>query len=362
MLRGESESNDGGTKPRQQLFIILDDWEEGYTVRKVDLDTDQLILGCCKEREAASCLPPPLVRLGARLESPIYFSDAIGSKILATHPKEEGSPDRGVICFDVHDKGLNCIPRHTHQLRPIYFPIGNRLFALGEFSMELLDLQPLVSGSQMDDMSWCKLPDAPFDSMFVFSHAILPDKQTIFVSVGITTNGTYSFHMAEDGSFKWESHGEWILPFDGRGYFDPELDTWVGLAIYKEEPGRICSCKLASAASKQRPEVKYSQEYLFSEDPAETHVGATLVYMGHNSKYCLVEGIEVPIKDEGLDNFEQENGDLHVRYMFRLTTFSLKLDKNGDLMIGESRWVRYYKVSSREVNRLFFLWPQAFWL
>ncbi|OEL24583.1 hypothetical protein BAE44_0014398 [Dichanthelium oligosanthes] len=74
--------------------------------------------------------------------------------------------------------------------------------------------------------------------------------------------------------------GEWILPFHGHGYFDRKLNTWIGLSLYGEEPGHICSCDLASAATSQRrPDVKYTKDDLFTKDPDERHAGATLVYM-----------------------------------------------------------------------------------
>lgn len=354
------------SNPRQHLYVILDDWESGFSIRKFDLDTDdQLIPRRLKSREAGTCLPPPFISFRAQRKFPTYFSGAFGSKILAMHPKEENSPDRGGFCFDVHEQSLNCIRRHTDQLRPVYFPIGNKLFALGYLSLELLDLQSLVSPSSQLDGGWCKLDDStPVDSMFVVSGAVLPDRHTIFVSVdGMTGAATYSLTIPEDGSYKWKHHGEWMLPFDGCGYLDQELNTWVGLALYGEEPGRICSCELPSVNSEGRPDVKYSQEYLFTEDPAEKHVGSTLVYMGHQSKFCLVECVKVGNKDDDCpSNFGQEYVVYeHVDMFLRLTTFSLKLE-NGVLTTGNSQLVQYYKVPNKEVNELFFLSPQAFWL
>ena len=38
----------------------------------------------------------------------------------------------------------------------------------------------------------------------------------------------------------------------------------------------------------QCPARKLSTKKLFSDDPTERHVGATLVYMGGRSKFCLV--------------------------------------------------------------------------
>ncbi|VAH29100.1 unnamed protein product [Triticum turgidum subsp. durum] len=132
--------------------------------------------------------------------------------------------------------------------------------------------------------------------------------------------------------------------------FDLMLGTWVGLALYKEKPGHICSCSLASVTSKVRPAVKYTEECLFTVDPAETSIGATLLHMGRSSDYCLVECIEVGNKDKAPCMF------------LRLTMFSLKCSKSGDLTLGESRRVRYFKLPKKEISESLFLRPQAFWL
>ncbi|KAF7078295.1 hypothetical protein CFC21_082756 [Triticum aestivum] len=193
----------------------------------------------------------------------------------------------------------------------------------------------------------------------------------------------------------------WQLPFTGRGYFDPELDAWVGLSAQLDTIGHICSCDVVSTNSgtshQQCPAMKVGKENLFSEFPDERHIGATLVYTGGESKLCLLEVIymqadsaDKPTEsdeknedfDDGLNNTysnettvgeaadsdemneysadEVDEEQDHKRFL-RLTTFSLRYDRNGDLRTGNSRRVRYYSLP-QEVNDSMLEYPVAFWM
>lgn len=46
------------------------------------------------------------------------------------------------------------------------------------------------------------------------------------------------------------------------------------------------------------PAWKLSKEKLFCEDPAEEHIGATLVYMGSRNKFCLVQCLSADDRDK----------------------------------------------------------------
>ncbi|KAK8444146.1 hypothetical protein SEVIR_9G091650v4 [Setaria viridis] len=141
--------------------------------------------------------------------------------------------------------------------------------------------------------------------------------------------------------------------------------------------------------------MKLSKEKLFSKVPGEKHIGATLVYMGVESKFCLLECItnqadladELPGSDEtngepsdeadelaycddlnedsdGEVNEDYEVNEEQDRYRFlRLTTFSLMYDKNGDLTTGSdySCWLGYCSMP-QEVTQSMLEHPVAFWM
>ncbi|CAL4925031.1 unnamed protein product [Urochloa decumbens] len=342
MSSGMDEEEAMMSMQQRHLYLILDDWKHGYSYRKIDLSSHAsgLIPDEGIARGAATCLPAPFFRLKAKHGQPFYFT-ASGSKIWGMHPKEEGSSyDNGAACFDVHAETFAFVPRYTDQMRPIYFHIGDKLFALGCLSLQSLDIDEKKHPTGVAS-SWSNPLDVPVDSIHAISHVVFPDGRTIFVSVGFVP-------------------GEWVLPFHGRGYFDGKLNTWIGLSLYREKPGHICSCDLASSspASQHSPDVKYTKDSLFTMDPDDKHLGATLVYLGRQgSKFCLVECITTNDGYERRCNFGEANTD---DYKLRLTTFYLEYNSNGDRMIGH-RWVRYYKMP-KHVSRLACHYPAAFWM
>ena len=93
-----------------------------------------------------------------------------------------------------------------------------------------------------------------------------------------------------------------VPPSTGRAHFYGELDAWVtGLAFpgsrtasATSAPATWCAPANPDADCKgQCPTRKLSKEKLFSDDPIERHVGATLVYMGGRRKFCLVQCVSV---------------------------------------------------------------------
>ncbi|EMS49197.1 hypothetical protein TRIUR3_19761 [Triticum urartu] len=94
------------------------------------------------------------------------------------------------------------------------------------------------------------------------------------------------------------------LPFSGRGHFDRHLDAFVGLFKDPDTLGQVYSCCLSSSSTGHGLEWKLGKEKLFSQDPAERHVGATLVYMGR-SKFCLVQCVSIEGESDGQELKEE---------------------------------------------------------
>ncbi|KAM3373586.1 hypothetical protein ACQJBY_020185 [Aegilops geniculata] len=61
---------------------------------------------------------------------------------------------------------------------------------------------------------------------FVYGHALVGD--TICFSIcGSEGDGTYCFHMA---TREWSKDGDWVMPFDGKADYVPELGLWFGVS------------------------------------------------------------------------------------------------------------------------------------
>ncbi|TVU45091.1 hypothetical protein EJB05_04562, partial [Eragrostis curvula] len=395
MAKRRSDERDGERTPKrrqQHLYLVFDDWSQGYSIRKLDLcDTNPSSDSGYDDDEASETphavagvaadprLPSTVFRMPAERGLPQYFASAFGTMILAMQPGERAA---GLFpVFDVRARGSIWGPQlHPDPPNPVYFTVGgDRLFALaaGSFQYQLYPPPLEHAGGQNCVWQWYQLPKPPFKRKHVVSHALHPDGRTIFVSTerrGAAATFAFDTEAAAAG-FEWKRHGEWALPFDGPAHFDAALDAFVGLSKDPDALGHLCSCDAAPAPAATSSDGgdddgqravrarKLSKEKFFSEDPAETHVGARLLHIGR-SKFCLVQCVSTEdgrVDDE--DQLEEEEEDVPRprRHLFRLTTFSLKYDKNGDVTTGTSRRVQYCRVPKASTESLLKN-PLAFWM
>ncbi|KAE8814258.1 hypothetical protein D1007_08316 [Hordeum vulgare] len=144
---------------------------------------------------------------------------------------------------------------------------------------------------------------AAFGVYDVSSYALHPDGRSFLVSTNREDIvASLVFDMEE---LSWKHLGNWALPFDCRGHFDPLLGTLVrlfdhifsiflghhyfSLSDSEEDPdtlGQLCSSCMPGSDDTP-PVTKLGKEKLFSEDPAERNHSATLACMGRRSKFCL---------------------------------------------------------------------------
>ncbi|CAL4952498.1 unnamed protein product [Urochloa decumbens] len=352
---------------QQHLYLIFDDWEFGYSIRKLNLSN----AGAEQRR-----LPPPFIRLEATRGCPEFFA-AVGTKILATHPRCDFSnalaPGGILPIIDVRSQGVNFAPGELYPQHPIYIPVGDEeLFALDMDTFKMLSMKPLWPPrlefeyrKQISEWSWRNLPMPTFNRMDVTSYAVDSDGRTIVAS---TADATFAFDTMHD---KWEKRVEWSLPFSGRANFVHGLDVFVGLPKDVDAFGHLCFCRWLGD---DKHDVWFSKENLSSKDPAENHVGTTLVYLGE-SRFCLVEcvsngdakAVEKWLEEREELNQTEECEELHeteewegcpLSSRCRLTTFSLSSDMNGDLTAAEIV-VQCYDVP---MDAFYNVNPVAFWL
>ncbi|TVU29811.1 hypothetical protein EJB05_21398, partial [Eragrostis curvula] len=137
---------------RRHLYLVLDDWERGYSIRKLDLSSDDSddfpMVGRTEQR-----LPPAVFRLEAPHALSGLFA-AFGTKIIATHQ----TPRRTVFMWDVCTRALSFGPRHKFEPNSycnIYVEVNGQLFLLDDASFECLS----INDRKKDDIWEEFLPD-----------------------------------------------------------------------------------------------------------------------------------------------------------------------------------------------------------
>ncbi|KAF7111208.1 hypothetical protein CFC21_111244 [Triticum aestivum] len=353
---------------QQHLYVLLDDWERGCSIYRFgedDLDAD------ADDDADEGCLDgtPPIARLEARHPLPWAFA-AHGTKILAVRAAE-GSP--AIPGFDTRTMAVVACPlpeaNRGMTCKPFYASAaGDRLFVMAYRYIEELGPQPPPDDDRPPPAwSWSGIDDAapPFCPKYVTCQARHPDGRTVFASVmgwrpggaQIRQRSTYSFDADRRG-FRY--HGEWLLPFRGEAHYDGQLDAWVGLA--DEAPGHVASCDVPSRRAEpageasEGPDWKLGEERLFDFDFESTgHLGATLVYMGGGSRYCLIECCALRGDDDGDDPRCR-------RRVVQMTTFALKYGKKGELrIVGRGGRASMAYTVAHDMNPPT-LSPTAFWM
>ncbi|CAM0955104.1 unnamed protein product [Alopecurus aequalis] len=310
-----------GWRRRHHLHLVLDDWTKGYSIYKVDVaDFDGADPGTDLDSVATALPGPPVFRLErchANYSNP-WFSP-VGSRIAVTYNEEE--EDAPVLLYHTTTGGLAVGPRAPAEARFVGTFIPNaaldKLYMMGTNKFHRGDDHFVVLAEEEGRWAWSPVRTPPFRTSKVTCHAAHPDGRTIFFSV--YGGGTYSFDTETQ---EWRRHGDWMLPFEGRVYYDAQLDAWVGLnnTCDGTEKGGVRSCDVVPLTGEGPPVWMTVREKMVCEDWERTNKVA-LTHMGHG-KFCLVEqrfrkGVDAAVGDNV--------------YLFYVTTFKLRYDKDGGL-------------------------------
>ncbi|CAM0876579.1 unnamed protein product [Alopecurus aequalis] len=343
---------------QKQLYLVLDDWSRGFTIDKIDDD----------DTDADLTKQPGILRVVAPVTGRSMIFNAMGSHIfITTNPRCGQTPS---LVYDTETAGLAVGPPLPESLlgeAHRCIATADKLYAFRRLIRDPHQFLKVLSWAPTDnDDPWVRGPtmewrwqsvDSPWpftDNEIINSYALHPDGHTIFFSavskyrnIDQKTICTFSFDTKDR---RWNSHGQWSLPFEDQGYYDSMLDAWVGL----NKDGYLCSCQVASRSSTSQspPDCKVLQEMMLCKPlngrrrPAPT---ATLTHTGgNNPKFCLLDCV---LRD-GDDTRGAARG-----FILHITTFGLKYTHKGELQTM-NRVTNSHTVSKHDA--LFS--PVAFWM
>ncbi|CAN6233561.1 unnamed protein product [Urochloa humidicola] len=294
--RGQEDSRSQGHSKRpwpareKHLYLVLDDWEKGYSIHRIDPDT--MLSG--SDRDPTHLPEPAAFRFVAPALDTQFV--AMGGNIVVV--SSGGAIESPTLVYDTAAAALDTgPPLPGHLAGPIFavaggaalyapttlgagFPVALEVFSWAPCTRDLDE--PWHPAHEWSWKSVAAPPPPPFvpGRAAVVSYAAHPDGRTVFLSTAVDT---YSFDAERR---EWTRHGAWALPFRGQGHFDRELDAWVGLDA---ETGYVCACQVPSrSVSAVPPESDRTVEKLFDAGAEGVGSGATLAYKG-NSKFCLVK-------------------------------------------------------------------------
>jgi hypothetical protein len=163
--------------------------------------------------------------------------------------------------------------------------------------------------------------------------------------------GTYTYHVK---TREWSHLGTWMLPFAGQGYYDSELDAWVGFDM--DCDGNCCkigSCDIPNRAwgNPDPPTWKLCEKDFSLAKTLPQHNTNVLVGLG-SGKFCLVQS-----KPRNGVHDSWGDGD---KFELHVTIFRARYGKNGELTITDRRLVSSYLLSRYAQYENFSI--QAFWI
>ncbi|KAM0871002.1 hypothetical protein ACQ4PT_039684 [Festuca glaucescens] len=344
--QGQANCHYRSGNKHKNLYLVLDDWHRGFTIRKLDADNPDLS-------------SPPVVRL----VSPQY-NHAMGFAVLGSNIIATSNQYAATVVFDTETAALTMgcpLPDSLYNTVNYFLSAEEALFAFSYDFMVHPHSFELLTTTTKDDMnslcpstdwSWKSVPGPFTKDERIQSYALHPDGHTVIVSAYIGRvrgGGTFSF---DTKSREWRRLGDWMLPFNLEAYFDAELDAWVGL----HRDGYICSCQVPSLGGSnstvQRPDWKMAKEHQMWSPPHQLAKGrgATLTYMG-NSRFLLVDCVAA----DGLE-FHDAFG-YTCGCVLSMTTFHLRYDHEGNIRIKDRN-----TTSCRVSKQLSSFSPVAFWM
>uniref|UniRef100_M8C1I1 Uncharacterized protein n=1 Tax=Aegilops tauschii TaxID=37682 RepID=M8C1I1_AEGTA len=172
---------------------------------------------------------PPEVSYSIRSPRCLHFlPTALDSKVILDDHANR------MLRFDTID-GCSCIDTmpslhgYKHSPLAISVPPTDLHLLHGEDTGDLYIIDSVLHPDKAEVLALRHPPGAPVDhppQELVYGHALVGDTICFSIS-GSEGDGTYCFHMA---TREWSKAGDWLMPFDGKADYAPELGLWFGVS------------------------------------------------------------------------------------------------------------------------------------
>ncbi|KAI4969176.1 hypothetical protein ZWY2020_000090 [Hordeum vulgare] len=327
-------------KRRQHLYLVSDDWSRGYIIRKVNP---------WRRRATVRRIPRPFLRFEARPMWPDCFPATFGTMFLSMNAR---IPPNLVLPTATGPEPASRSWAFAHGPSPL--ALGWNTTSIPSISLSAMiscsvHYVPQLLRGALHGLIWRRhgvvVAIAPGAAAFgvydVSSYAVHPDGRSFLVSTKREEIvASLVFDMEE---LSWKHLGNWALPFDCRRHFDPLLGTLVRLFDH------IFLIFLGQYSTPGPPTQTLDRSNVGTTQRKKKHTRELEVEEGsHNTQHQREKNTQSLVHTH-LTTLGPTIG------LYRLTTFSLNHDMNGDLTTNKSRQVQYYKVPVLQQ-------PVAFWM
>jgi hypothetical protein len=218
----------------------------------------------------------------------------------------------GTVLYDDALRAVSPLPRVKdlwyfsifHPLS-VSLPVGDDLFVMNNLLLRYASSTSVWTltnqGHREPHMLWQPIPPPPYVKPEDDPAATVVDSAQSYTVVGESqvwisaeSYGTYSLNMEdfwydqeglERRRGEWSKVGDWVLPFEGRAVYAPELSRWFGFS--ERDDSILCAVDLQQGAA-QPPMVSDEWEgFKVPKAHYQAPIKSFLLHLGTSGRFCI---------------------------------------------------------------------------
>ncbi|TVU45640.1 hypothetical protein EJB05_05131, partial [Eragrostis curvula] len=160
---------------------------------------------------------------------------------------------------------------------------------------------------------WEPLPPPPYigapgynPACFIYACTVVDEGRTICVSSFSEDIGTYCFDTVER---RWRHVGHWVLPFQGRAEYVPDLNLWLGFSSCSQHCYLCATSELDDMDMDQPPKLQYVWQDLVA--PENWSAGRTWVVSLGSGRFCIAKSFYI-MKSASVDDWDEHEDEVVI--------------------------------------------------